>query len=134
MSSIIIIYFTKNQTCMMEPKPSLIPEYYYTDHPHLRGENAAMCAMTLSLDGPSPPAWGKQPNRQTIPPRFRTIPTRVGKTVWNMSTHLRLSDHPHPRGENTGNVAGIPLDHGPSPPAWGKPQHLVFSPFIPHYG
>ena len=129
MSSIIIIYFTKNQTCMMEPKTSLITEYYYTDHttcvgktqsstaaciscsdhPHLRGENLQTATAHKYPSGPSPPAWGKLPDVFVTLGMVRTIPTCVGKTASHKSLSSVSSDHPHLRGENRNILCFLPL-------------------------
>jgi len=72
------------------------------DHPHARGENAAVrTAAELNL-GPSPRTWGEPgPGCRLVYSR-RTIPTHVGRTRSISTEADDDADHPHARGENPG--------------------------------
>src|ERR1019366_6710307 len=50
------------------------------DHPHARGENLGSQASQFEGGGPSPRTWGELADPAGIAPRFRTIPTHVGRT------------------------------------------------------
>ena len=52
----------------------------------------------------------------------RTIPTRVGKTPYNLADSMALADHPHACGENVVSQCSALFRDGPSPRVWGKPQ------------
>ena len=62
---------------------AVLPGSGMTDHPHTRGENAALNGTASTPVGPSPHAWGEPVGAQRDLPLVRTIPTRVGRT------HLR---------------------------------------------
>ncbi len=95
------------------------------DHPHARGENRQFECGCDRGRGPSPRAWGELEMMARRCARFRTIPTRVGRTFQTRSIFFGFPDHPHARGEN----ATIPPrrfhTHGPSPRAWGEPRLLA---------
>ena len=126
------------------------------DHPHARGENPhASAAKTrigpsprawgepgdsragIETCGPSPRAWGER-HRTRITGRFRTIPTRVGRTLaavphridqpgpspraWGEPRRLSVRsrpDHPHARGENCA-ARGLQRDDADHPHARGE--------------
>ena len=52
------------------------------DHPHGRGENIDYSFFLRHYSGPSPRAWGKHEQSRAVPEDGRTIPTGVGKTVF----------------------------------------------------
>ena len=72
-----------------------------TDHPHGRGENPVPPEGQTISTGPSPRAWGKPNIVGPLSGSARTIPTGVGKTIWNGRNIRTATDHPHGRGENT---------------------------------
>ena len=90
------------------------------DHPHMRGENSLASGLSARSCGPSPHAWGKQRWGWCWRGSGRTIPTCVGKTRKFCAMPAPSADHPHMRGENTGDVDNVFAIHGPSPHAWGK--------------
>ena len=90
------------------------------DHPHAGGENRSSWASSKPSRGPSPRGWGEHMLWQRGRDLIRTIPTRVGRTVWPASYHNTLTDHPHAGGENIVKD-GVNEDWGgPSPRGWGE--------------
>ncbi len=90
------------------------------DHPHACGENVHGGGMLSVENGPSPRVWGE---RQVAPEevtRRRTIPTRVGRTLWVRSEKPCTTDHPHACGENESVELRIWQYGGPSPRVWGE--------------
>ena len=55
---------------------------------------------------------------------YRTIPTRVGRTVPTGHAGFELTDHPHACGENDERYDDEVVSHGPSPRVWGEPVDL----------
>ena len=94
---------------------------WFSDHPHVRGENKIHAITSLASAGSSPRAWGKP-----LPPLaryalMRIIPTCVGKTTRWAINGVYISDHPHVRGENITPPDFVAGYAGSSPRAWGKP-------------
>mgnify|MGYP005846667565 CR=1 FL=1 len=56
----------------------------------------------------------------------RTIPTRVGRTMWAGESGVMTMDHPHAGGENA--VSGLmdAANEGPSPRGWEERFHISF--------
>ena len=52
--------------------------------------------------GPSPRGWGELDAEHEPHAAARTIPTRVGRTVFTVGLFSLLADHPHAGGENGG--------------------------------
>ncbi len=70
--------------------------------------------------GPSPRGWGERcPRRRRCVAR-QTIPTRVGRTVWQRRARQPQLDHPHAGGENLHCTARRFYRSGPSPRGWGE--------------
>ncbi len=98
------------------------------DHPHARGENMILLAISFGINGPSPRAWGELGTGRNPADDSRTIPTRVGRTL-GLELGLELgTDHPHARGENDRRELGNQSVHGPSPRAWGEPTGVEMRP------
>ena len=91
-----------------------------SDHPHGRGENSSKVSHAVGSFGPSPRAWGKHREVRQPRPGIRTIPTGVGKTPQPGPAVSPMADHPHGRGENSGQHGDHLGNIGPSPRAWGK--------------
>ena len=89
-------------------------------HPHGRGDNAFSTHLWGSSLGSPPRAWGQSEGlpRETRTRRF--TPTGVGTICHCAATAVRLSVHPHGRGDNGVN-GWHPHYHAGSPPrAWGQ--------------
>ena len=90
------------------------------DHPHAGGENISHHQPSKLMCGPSPRGWGELCFTQITPHTFRTIPTRVGRTLFDICLYLAMPDHPHAGGENLHlSSSGFSRD-GPSPRGWGE--------------
>ncbi len=100
------------------PPPSR--RHHTSDHPHARGENPAYRSSEVMWFGPSPRAWGEHLLPSLVLGRFRTIPTRVGRTRRMSSRLICVPDHPHARGENRPRRTDERALRGPSPRAWGE--------------
>ncbi len=100
------------------------------DHPHARGDHVKHGIVMQDNIGPSPRAWGSQPDYRRHPARGRTIPTRVGITSLLYLHNSILTDHPHARGDHLRLIAMSQLFDGPSPRAWGslKSEYRIFRP------
>ena len=90
------------------------------DHPHAGGENLTVAAFKPGNPGPSPRGWGERAIAAWSGCRFRTIPTRVGRTGCGLARSLRLTDHPHAGGENCSKAMSDCAVCGPSPRGWGE--------------
>ncbi len=95
--------------------PGFVP-----DHPHAGGENADCIGGLACHLGPSPRGWGKLGGPVSAGKRYRTIPTRVGKTPRCGRCRPWSPDHPHAGGENDPGVWQAIRSIGPSPRGWGK--------------
>src|SRR5208282_197795 len=64
-------------------------------HPHACGENSSAACCSGGRFGPSPRVWGKLIPSDRYCKKYRTIPTRVGKTVLHqlVSKAVSCSDH-----------------------------------------
>jgi len=82
------------------------------------GEKSGLISCLSS--GTSPRGWGKLFQPQRLPPSFRNIPTRVGKTAAAKSEGMALSEHPHAGGENGTIHLLRRRSVGTSPRGWGK--------------
>ncbi len=91
-----------------------------SDHPHPCGENPQPQWTPRRLRGSSPPVWGKPGVGVLNLTENRIIPTRVGKTDGVVRDHIKISDHPHPCGENFSKSTHRACISGSSPPVWGK--------------
>ena len=66
-------------TCVGKSATPPRPSASTTDHPHVRGEKAAVNAPLSICSGSSPRAWGKGQVHAVRPQAVRIIPTCVGK-------------------------------------------------------
>ena len=103
------------RTCSSFTRPSSSP-----DHPHACGENAVGTLHHASPIGPSPRVWGEPDSEGSQLPFFRTIPTRVGRTLCFYLSYSCPSDHPHACGENWRLSPLSGTQCGPSPRVWGE--------------
>ena len=87
-------------TCVGKTKSTLTLRTANTEHPHVRGENAARKGGRKIQIGTSPRAWGKQRESRSLSQRKRNIPTCVGKTDKKQKAAEDMPEHPHVRGEN----------------------------------
>ncbi len=76
--------------------------------------------MIVACVGPSPRVWGELRLSQSKETRWRTIPTRVGRTLSAPPAHPPRADHPHACGENVALAYYLPYNVGPSPRVWGE--------------
>ena len=99
-----------------------LPEFHFpvSDHPHVRGEKAAIMGQFGRIFGSSPRAWGKDRLRPLGKVFFRIIPTRVGKRLLPFAPVPRNSDHPHACGEKVTPHLPPAFFIGSSPRVWGK--------------
>ena len=98
----------------------LLPRLTFTDHPHAGGENCHMLVPCRPQLGPSPRGWGEPTICSQSAPGFRTIPTRVGRTLGAGSSWAGCEDHPHAGGENEDDSTILSRKPGPSPRGWGE--------------
>ena len=98
------------------------PPGAHPDHPHAGGENWMCSATGILCIGPSPRGWGELRRAPLSSSHFRTIPTRVGRTVGLVRRPLRTPDHPHAGGENLFPFCQLVVASGPSPRGWGERQ------------
>ncbi len=94
------------------------------DHPHAGGENGQQRGAAGPVCGPSPRGWGERPRPRHQQWRWRTIPTRVGRTVFPAFRCLGIPDHPHAGGENRVGSDQMERNGGPSPRGWGEPRRI----------
>ncbi len=97
-------------------------------HPHACGENNTKVRGKLKATGSPPRVWGKLLRGIVAASYDRFTPTRVGKTLWRISSISRATVHPHACGEN--RVDGHAHAHraGSPPRVWGKLQGLGLHP------
>ena len=98
---------------------SRLPQGQTLVHPHLRGEHIGVCPFGFRFGGSSPPAWGTFLANGTKHTHRRFIPTCVGNIAGSSQRDLRLSVHPHLRGEHCLSSCSTSSNAGSSPPAWG---------------
>src|ERR1035438_9240342 len=96
-----------------------------SDHPHAGGEYHLFFPPCRWLSGPSPRGWGIQERRETQRGKSRTIPTRVGNTIYFFLRADGSADHPHAGGEYKSAERRRGGKVGPSPRGWGIP--FIFS-------
>ena len=106
-----------------------------TVHPHMRGEHPSESTVVVMRAGSSPHAWGASRSSSFICTAPRFIPTCVGSMATDSSAVLRVTVHPHMRGEHATEMRWLIRSSGSSPHAWGayKVKMLVseLSRFIP---
>ncbi len=106
-------------TCVGSTQQIVPRQWLPSDHPHVRGEHAAIGNLISRLVGPSPRAWGAPSPRRSSGSPGRTIPTCVGSTPPLGTWQSLPADHPHVRGEHILSHRREPAGLGPSPRAWG---------------
>ncbi len=72
------------------------------------------------VNGPSPRGWGEPAVLSRECSRWRTIPTRVGRTSHPRRRTSKGADHPHAGGENHRGLDQCQTSVGPSPRGWGE--------------
>ena len=87
------------------------------------GLTAGLLGLVAAVFGPSPRAWGSPSGPSPPPAAPRSIPTCVGLTGAPPRNTSPSSVHPHVRGAHCELLDGGPALGGPSPRAWGSPQH-----------
>ena len=88
-------------------------------HPHVRGEYFLSLRRKDGHGGSSPRAWGIQRAPCRRGNRLRFIPTCVGNTVGVFKQTIKVTVHPHVRGEYVTVPRRPPSTAGSSPRAWG---------------
>ena len=88
-------------------------------HPHGRGELLSTISSSGVVIGSSPRAWGTPATRRRFTLSSRFIPTGVGNSGRRVAPPLRLTVHPHGRGELDKNLWATTWECGSSPRAWG---------------
>ena len=96
------------------------PSTTSSDHPHACGENALAAVLKFREGGPSPRVWGEQVQTVKASDKLRTIPTRVGRTIFIWVWSPPRADHPHACGENRVHHHPAHFSRGPSPRVWGE--------------
>mgnify|MGYP001108672272 CR=1 FL=1 len=86
----------------------------------MRGEKPFFHSPLLFIIGSSPRAWGKGKLSAPSTKGNRIIPTCVGKSADDRGDGVRISDHPHVRGEKAHFTRPRVKIAGSSPRAWGK--------------
>ena len=71
--------------------------------------------------------WREQSGAHRVGQFFRTIPTRVGRTVVAAFPVPRAADHPHACGENPESMTPAPTGCGPSPRVWGERMKTIIT-------
>ena len=75
-------------------------------HPHARGEHATGGNRGQGNPGSSPRTWGTRKTAWARPAAAWFIPTHVGNTRIGSIPHLKVTVHPHARGEHVGLLPG----------------------------
>ncbi len=91
-------------------------------HPHVRGEDAWRESALESVTGSPPRAWGRRVAGERVRIRYRFTPTCVGKTRLRTNEDVRVTVHPHVRGEDWSSVFDWNQYLGSPPRAWGRPD------------
>ena len=89
-------------------------------HPHARGEDFRPSRTCIHIHGSPPRTWGRPRRPGKRKDRRWFTPTHVGKTLMFVRTPLRISVHPHARGED--NICKLirRILHGSPPRTWGR--------------
>ena len=89
-------------------------------HPHGRGDNCLWSICGARLNGSPPRAWGQWRAGRVTHSQLRFTPTGVGTmSHWRWKC-LRISVHPHGRGDNSLSEAEQFFRDGSPPRAWGQ--------------
>ena len=89
-------------------------------HPHVRGDNKFFTVTSAFCSGSPPRAWGQSKPPDRRPLRNRFTPTCVGTIPMRALSVLRITVHPHVRGDNTYVHARRAPEAGSPPRAWGQ--------------
>ena len=90
-----------------------------SEHPHGRGEDRVRRSDSPPSIGTPPRAWGGPvPGRLGLL-EVRNTPTGVGRTLMSTWTSSAATEHPHGRGEDSGDYAASAVHVGTPPRAWG---------------
>ncbi len=89
-------------------------------HPHARGEDAVLSALSTDSRETPPRAWGRRQVGELKSLLSRNTPTRVGKTNLPYTKPRVEKKHPHARGEDEPTRQGRYLGHETPPRAWGR--------------
>ena len=101
---------------------AVFADFFYTVHPHGRGEHEDIICCFVSNRGSSPRTWGTPFDDKLDIGESRFIPTDVGNTVTPNRVYQDIPVHPHGRGEHLCSTASIFSVTGSSPRTWGTPQ------------
>ena len=91
-----------------------------TVHPHTCGEIVACIRKAKPCGGSPPHVWGNRLLFYAIDSLLRFTPTRVGKSVCEITSLIHFTVHPHTCGEiSTGRIEGE-ANIGSPPHVWGN--------------
>ena len=93
---------------------------FETVHPHGRGDNDALRALSLEEYGSPPRAWGQCHVHRCAARRARFTPTGVGTIGLGQSWRFVMAVHPHGRGDNFHHKRIDERQIGSPPRAWGQ--------------
>ena len=99
--------------------------YIFTVHPHACGEYGVAASQLFDQGGPSPRVWGIRIMGAAGTVQLRSIPTRVGNTVYPLGYKAPAAVHPHACGEYSPLDIACTLEFGPSPRVWGIHLKMV---------
>ena len=100
-------------------------DYYWPDHPRMRGEHVYGIGVASQAYGSSPHARGTRGQACVAAPAHRIIPACAGNTCRDGAHSHPRADHPRMRGEHVGCVCQMAGRHGSSPHARGTPRPLL---------
>ena len=101
-------------------RPARVCVSWLPAHPHSRGENRSITAMTAFAPGSSPLTRGKHCLAFLCVSAFGLIPAHAGKTGKMVGNMLSPRAHPRSRGENRAENADLQTRAGSSPLTRGK--------------
>ncbi len=92
--------------------------------PHLCGEKSDSSLKVVSVNGSTPPVWGKEEYKYTSKDTLRFNPTCVGKRrLFNIAKN-EFPVQPHLCGEKLRFRAFFCQFVGSTPPVWGKAERV----------
>ena len=94
-------------------------DYRKSVHPHARGERRQVAPRVVVELGSSPRPWGTPHDPAGTMPACRFIPTPVGNASTASISSMRMSVHPHARGERIEEFEALETGDGSSPRPWG---------------
>ena len=92
----------------------------FSVHPHVRGDGPSWRAEVHGGDGSPPRAWGRLTRSPGPLDGVRFTPTCVGTASKPSLRHLRISVHPHVRGDGRSDNPCAVVSIGSPPRAWGR--------------